>query len=98
MRLTEQERVAIVGAVQAVFGTDAEVRLFGSRTDDARRGGDIDLYVEVAPPGCSYEQEVELRLELLKRLGEQRLDVLVHPRGAPLSAIEAIAVDTGVRL
>ena len=28
------------------FGAETKVWLFGSRVDDARRGGDVDLYVE----------------------------------------------------
>lgn len=98
IRLTPRERAAVVKAAHAVFGSSTEVRLFGSRTQDARRGGDIDLFIEVDPECYSYAAELELHLELLKRLGEQKVDVLVHRRGRPLSPIEQIAVDTGVPL
>lgn len=41
MRLDSKTRVEIREAAERFFGAD--VYLFGSRTDDARRGGDIDL-------------------------------------------------------
>ncbi|MFA7238474.1 MAG: nucleotidyltransferase domain-containing protein [Sulfuricellaceae bacterium] len=48
MRLTPTQHQCILQATHRNFGADANVWLFGSRVDDARRGGDIDLYVETA--------------------------------------------------
>ena len=44
MRLAESEQGSIVTAVLA-FDASAEIYLFGSRTKDELRGGDIDLLV-----------------------------------------------------
>ena len=98
MRLSQDEHAAITEAVHSVFGENAEVRLFGSRTQDSRRGGDIDLYIEVEPDRYSYERELDLHTELWKRIGEQKVDILVHKRGQPRTPIERIAVNTGVPL
>lgn len=46
MRLTPKEAEIIRSAARQVLGAGARVYLFGSRADDAERGGDIDLYVE----------------------------------------------------
>jgi hypothetical protein len=43
MRLTDRERNEIVELAKRMFGAGAVVRLFGSRTDDDRIGGDVDL-------------------------------------------------------
>ena len=43
MRLSLSTRSTIRDTVRSVVGPDATVRLFGSRTDDDARGGDIDL-------------------------------------------------------
>ena len=45
MRLTVSKRLTIRDTVRTVVGAGARVRLFGSRTDDSARGGDIDLLV-----------------------------------------------------
>ncbi len=42
MRLAQDQVHAIKSVAQRVLGGDARVILFGSRTDDAQRGGDID--------------------------------------------------------
>ena len=46
MRLSAAQHQCILQAAHQNFGADAKVWLFGSRVDDARRGGDVDLYVE----------------------------------------------------
>lgn len=46
MRLTSSQIETIRQTARQNFGADASVWLFGSRVDDARRGGDVDLYVE----------------------------------------------------
>jgi predicted nucleotidyltransferase len=46
MRLTSSQIETIRQTARPNFGAEASVWLFGSRVDDARRGGDVDLYVE----------------------------------------------------
>ena len=45
MRLTQGEIDTIVRIAREIYGWGVEVFLFGSRTDDSKRGGDIDLLV-----------------------------------------------------
>ncbi len=45
MRLTAQQQATVRATVLDTFGSEAQVRLFGSRADDNKRGGDIDLLV-----------------------------------------------------
>lgn len=80
MRLSTREIAAIGEAARDCFAPDSVVRLFGSRLEDARRGGDIDLLVET-PKALSPRELVECRSRFVARLyrliGEQRIDVLV---------------------
>lgn len=46
MRLSPSQIETIRDTARRNFGADASVWLFGSRVDDTRRGGDVDLYVE----------------------------------------------------
>lgn len=82
MRLNERERKAITQAAQECLPPGTRVRLFGSRLDDARRGGDIDLLVE-PPAGLGADEQVEQRTRFVARLyrllGERRIDVLMVP-------------------
>lgn len=50
MRLKPEQIKAIRAIVQEQAGPDATVRLFGSRLNDAARGGDVDLLVELRQP------------------------------------------------
>lgn len=46
MRLTPFQQRIIKDEVARIMGEGVRLLLFGSRTDDGRRGGDIDLYLE----------------------------------------------------
>ncbi len=45
MRLTQRQRRMIAGTATEIFGANTPVALFGSRTDDSTKGGDIDLLI-----------------------------------------------------
>ena len=61
MRLTEFEVQAIKQSAREVFGAGVGVALFGSRVDDAQRGGDIDLYIKTAT-GNDLAHKIKLPL------------------------------------
>jgi|GEM_PF-1709277 len=48
MRLTPAQINIIRNATRQNFGQDALIWLFGSRVDDSKRGGDVDLYIETS--------------------------------------------------
>jgi predicted nucleotidyltransferase len=98
MRLTPDEAAAIRAAVAEVFGPTAVVRLFGSRVDDAKKGGDIDLLVEVPEERATFRDECALLFALEGRLGERKIDLLLVEPGRPLEPIAEIALRDGVRL
>lgn len=79
MRLSEAERQILKSTAASAFGADAVLRLFGSRVDDARRGGDIDLLVETpcADPAQIAAAHTRFLAAVYARLGEQKIDVLI---------------------
>ncbi len=85
MRLSDDEKRDIARAAAAVLPPGSRVCLFGSRADDAKRGGDVDLLVEM-PAFMSTDDIVSLRslftAQLYRRMGERRIDVLMTALGA----------------
>ncbi len=98
MRLAPEEVRAIKAAARRAFGADAIVRLFGSRADDSRVGGDIDLHIEVAPDVDEWQARAQFQRNLFARIDEQRVDVVLHRRDTPPSGIDLIAHRDGVTL
>jgi len=98
MRLSDAERQAIMEAVAESFGTEARAWLFGSRTDDTRRGGDIDLYVETALADDLPRRKGLFLSQVWRRIGARRIDLLVRHPNSPLRAIHRDALETGIRL
>lgn len=80
MRLTQQQIHAIQTSAKEVFSPAVNVRLFGSRLDDQRRGGDIDLLIEPAQslkPSELVEKRSRFIAKLYRLIGEQLIDVLI---------------------
>lgn len=98
MRITEEQRASIVRAVKRRFGPSARVLLFGSRVDDAKRGGDIDLLVETEYSG---EQALTAKFHALsdiqRDIGERKID-LVLAIGSSTSEIVRQARAQGIEL
>ena len=101
MRLSDRQCSVIRAAVAENFGAEANVWLFGSRVDDAAKGGDIDLYIEAATDNADQIVESKLRflVSMYKQLGEQKIDVVIRRPGCTTSLpIYQIAKQTGVKL
>ena len=98
MRLDAQELTAIRSAARRAFGPGAVVRLFGSRVDDARKGGDIDLHVEVEAGLDECRARAHSHISELPRIEQQRIDLVFHRRGDPLRGIDVIAHRDGIPL
>jgi predicted nucleotidyltransferase len=96
MRLTSAQREIILQIVRTHAGDDAVIWLYGSRTDDVRRGGDIDLLVRPSRPidlmqqasmHARLEQELLLPVDISfidPRRGMTRFQKLAAARAEPL--------------
>jgi hypothetical protein len=99
MRLTPAQIDTIKSTAQAVLGEGAKVTLFGSRVDDDKKGGDIDLLMESPTPVSNKPLAVgKIYAQLIRKLGDRKIDILVKdPASAPAPVFD-IARQTGVRL
>lgn len=77
-------------------GERARVWLFGSRADDAARGGDVDLYVE--PEAKVPMTDQLLCCAAIAEALDLDVDLIVNNPGSPEKLIYDIARTTGVRL
>ena len=74
MRLKDFEVPAIKDAVYSLDKT-AKIFLSGSRTDDKKRGGDIDLII--SSDKISKEDIFKIKLKIFDKLDEQKIDILI---------------------
>jgi predicted nucleotidyltransferase len=99
MRLSPAQTDIIRQAVLETYGANAEVTLFGSRVDDNRRGGDIDLLIKAPMQDAAQalHQKISLLSKLEQQLGERKIDVLIETPNDTRPIIR-IAHATGITL
>jgi predicted nucleotidyltransferase len=99
MRLSEQHIKAIRAIVHEEAGAAAKVRVFGSRLNDERRGGDLDLLVEldaaVTNPAW-IAASIEARIS--RALGGRSVDVVLDAPNLRHLPVHSVAEHEGVLL
>lgn len=93
MRLHDFEQAAILSTVKCL-DENARVYLFGSRVDDSKRGGDIDLLV--MSDRLSNDDKRAIKIKLYELLGEQKIDIVLAADDA--DPFVKLALATGVKL
>lgn len=73
MRLSDRVKNKIKKGILQSFG-DVDIYLLGSRADDAKKGGDIDIAVDVEMSRDVFKQ---CKVKFLKSLMEQGLDLKI---------------------
>lgn len=76
MRLSKREIEAILQVAEDIYGTDVKVYLFGSRVDDSRRGGDIDLLVRTTSAKKGILDRVRMASRIKSLIGDQKIDII----------------------
>jgi predicted nucleotidyltransferase len=76
MILTEHYQKVIRSTFDEVFSSGC-IYLFGSRLDDNKKGGDIDLYLEINEPP-TIDKKLKFLAKLKKLLGEQKIDLVFN--------------------
>jgi predicted nucleotidyltransferase len=79
MRISKAEEKVLTEAVQTA-DADARIWLFGSRTDDAKKGGDIDI--AILSPKIGVSERMKIRRSITDILGEQKIDIVVSADGS----------------
>ena len=94
MRLSQKYRQTIKKYFNEYF--DGEIYLFGSRVNDDKKGGDIDLYLVIKSQENLFERKIKFLSRVKRELGEQKIDIVFNKD--PNRLIEKEARKWGVQL
>ena len=99
MRLSQNEHGIILEIFTTIFDKDDKLWLFGSRTDDTKKGGDIDLMVETSLTNSSliFEKKMSFLVELKMKMEDQKIDLLIKTPTS-LNPLFDHIIKTGIRL
>ena len=71
MRLQKQEIHTILQVARNIYGEKVKVYLFGSRLDNTKRGGDIDLLIRTDEEKKGVLARIRMIAQLKYLLGDQ---------------------------
>lgn len=83
MRLTNFEIESIKKCAFDVFGKDILTYLFGSRVDDTKRGGDIDILIygfESIDSNDLLIKKLKFLNSLKKNIGDRKIDIIISKK------------------
>jgi predicted nucleotidyltransferase len=95
MRLTHKEIESIKQVFLEIFGS-GKIYLFGSRLDDSKRGGDIDLFIKTECQDKILDKKIRFLSLLKQEIGDQKIDVVISKDTT--RAIEQEALHKGMQL
>lgn len=78
------------------FFHEGDIYLFGSRVDDSKKGGDIDLYLEVLDHSDLFDKKIKFLSRIKRELGDQKIDIVFNTDSSRL--IEQEAIKWGIKL
>jgi len=93
MRLDKHEIQSIKQTFIDVFENGC-IYLFGSRVDDKRKGGDIDLFIEST--NSNLINKIKFLAILKEKIGDQKIDVIISKDKS--RTIEQEAMKKGILL
>lgn len=80
MRLSEHEQHTIIGLFSDIFDKQDDLWLFGSRTDDQKIGGDVDLLINAKSNDVEklFHKKIDFLNELKRLLGDHlEFDIVI---------------------
>ena len=96
MRLSNED-IKIIKKVAREVYPGSPIWLFGSRVDDNKKGGDVDLFVETNQPN-SIEEEIKFLTKLQRARIERKVDLIVKSPNSNHRSIFDTAKQTGIIL
>lgn len=76
MRLDKNDTNIILSTIESIFG-NVKVYLFGSRLDEQKKGGDIDLFIVSEEKSNLFEKKIKV-ISKLERALHKPIDIVLH--------------------
>ncbi|TAN45212.1 MAG: nucleotidyltransferase domain-containing protein [Nitrospirae bacterium] len=95
MRISE-EKISFIKQEITTLLPDASIYLFGSRVDDSKRGGDIDIMI-LSNRKLGWKEKSLLRWKYFSKYGEQKIDLITFLFGEDCP-FKQIVLEKGVKL
>jgi predicted nucleotidyltransferase len=77
VRLSTEYITTIKLLAKKYFDTD-EVRIFGSRADLERKGGDIDIFIKTKKKNRLLQSKIAFLRDFELKHGEQKIDLIIQ--------------------
>ena len=87
MRISETEKKIICNAITKQ-DSNAQIFLFGSRTDDTKKGGDIDILIQSEK--IDLMEIIKIKANIFTTLPEQKIDLIIQRQNEQNTFIDYI--------
>ncbi len=97
MRLSNDTQKKLLHTAHQHFGNNIKMYLFGSRVDDTKKGGDIDLFIE-SEKDISLQKEVKFLKDVYKYVTQRKVDLIIKIPSKSERSIHQKARMEGIQL
>ncbi|MBI5892614.1 MAG: nucleotidyltransferase domain-containing protein [Deltaproteobacteria bacterium] len=95
MRISTEQKNLLKKEILALL-PDALIYLFGSRVDDSKKGGDIDIMV-LSDRRLTWKEKAVIKWSYFQKYGEQKIDIITFSFKDD-SHFKQIVLEGGIRL
>lgn len=96
MRLEKEYLNIIISTLKSQI-SDAVIYLFGSRTDDSKRGGDIDIFL-ITNQNIGLKDKISLLAQLESSGIQRKVDLIVKTPQHSQEILHKEVLEKGIRL
>jgi predicted nucleotidyltransferase len=95
MRLSTEKIENLKESITTIL-PNSKIYLFGSRVDDFKKGGDIDILI-VADRRLDFREKAKIERNFFEKFGEQKLDLISFEYNTD-NAFKSVALQEAIRL
>ena len=87
-----------IKSLSLIYFNSTDVRIFGSRADLNKKGGDIDIYIKTDKSEGILKRKLSFLREFQKKFGSQKIDLIVEYQGSRKKNIYSEAKKKGIMI